>query len=206
MGAVAKLAVIVGPEYRPTDPYPPGFSSYDEYFDGEIQGAGYRRLIEHDPAIGSTSVRRFKFAHSALAQLEFGTIAWPGADYAIPLSSGCAFVSRIGGRMKLVYAQYAADDELEPEPETLLDEVDDLEALHVACDGRRVGLLRLFRVEDATPAQLWVVTPSPVPGEQVLAVMGLPNITGDAGSMYRANITLELLLGNLKIYSRIGYV
>ena len=206
MAAVAKLVVIVGPEYRPTDPYPPEFSSYDEYFNGEIQGGGYRRLIEYDPALELTAVRRFKFAHDTLRALEFGNNAPPGGDYAIPLSSGVAFVSRIDERLKVVYAQYASGDMPEPEPETFLDETDGYDGLYVACDGRRIGLLKLYRVEDATPAQLWVVTPNPSPGEQVLSVMELPNLTGDAGSMYRANVTLELLLGSVKIYSRIGFV
>ncbi|SFI68710.1 hypothetical protein SAMN05216206_2747 [Pseudomonas guineae] len=189
--------IILPPEYRPTDPYPPAavdnptllFESYDDYHGWLSEKVC--RLAIHDPIAGTTLVKRI----AALPITGFGIKSQHhvlhGSEWFSPIDAGviCASWDRLFNdyRMTVSYAKFAEEGAAEPDIELLLGPIapssDGDARVYFASDGRRLSILTMPANPGGDGAFLYTITPEPLSGESRLTTTRLPQLaSGTAGS------------------------
>ena len=122
--ARAVAVILLPPEYRPTDPYPPHapddpgwvFASYDSYW--YWLGKKEIRAAIHDPLSGETDVRRIARPTIDLNNLTAG-LAWNrnlSASVMCPMGAGLLFAGEgeAGPETRIEFCRYSTESELVP--------------------------------------------------------------------------------------------
>lgn len=200
--ARAVAVILLPPEYRPTDPYPPHvpdhpewvFESYDDYYwswlaDHEI------RVAIHDPLSGETDVRRIAFPTIDLYSLTQEQ-AWNGSfssSVMCPMGAGLLFVGEnwAGTETRIEFCRYSTGSELVP-PEaeavvTVPSEYDGDRGYkgYMAAGQRSVAICWPGKVYDGSSGLVYVFTPDPEDGGIPLATIEVPDFKIDTyGSIF----------------------
>ena len=198
--ARAVAVILLPPEWRPTDPYPPHvpdypegvFESYEEYWswlaDQEI------RVAIHDPLSGETDVRRIARPTIDLHDLTQER-AWNGSftkSVMCPMGAGLLFVGERWDESwseletRIEFCRYSTESELVP-PEavvTLPSEYREYTG-YMAAGQQSVAICWPGSVYDGRSGLVYVFTPDPESGGIPLATIEAPNFNdGTGGSDY----------------------
>lgn len=195
--ARAVAVILLPPEYRPTDPYPPHapddpewvFESYDDYWywlpRKEI------RVAIHDPLSGETDVRRI-----ACPTMGLHSLAWRGAwnvslasSAVWPMGAGVLFVGGSYGtepETRIEFCRYSTESELVP-PEAVVTFPTGYwrDTGYVAAGQQSVAICWPGSVYDGSSGLVYVFTPDPEDGGIPLATIEVPNFkSGYYGSPF----------------------
>lgn len=195
--ARAVAVILLPPEWRPTDPYPPHapddpewvFESYEDYWywlaRQEI------RVAIHDPLSGETDVRRIARPTIYLYELKQER-AWNGrfsSSVVCPMGAGLLFVGEGYGaepETRIEFCRYSTESELVP-PEAVVtvplsDYMRDTGGCIVAGQ-RSVAICWPGSPYDGSSGLVYVFTPDPEDGGIPLAMIEVPNFkSGTYGS------------------------
>lgn len=204
--ARAVAVILLPPEYRPTDPYPPHapddpgwvFESYDDYWywlaDQEI------RVAIHDPLSGETDVRRIARPTIDLNNLATG-LAWNGSfESAVmcPMGAGLLFAGEVedggedededGTETRIEFCRYSTESELVPLEAVVTVPLSDYQRYtggYIVAGQRSVAICWPGSVYDGSSGLVYVFTPDPEDGGIPLAMIEVPNFkSGTYGSDY----------------------
>lgn len=191
--ARAVAVILLQPEYRPTDPYPPHapddpewvFESYDSYW--YWLGGKEIRVAIHDPLSGETDVRRIARPTINVYDLTTGR-AWNGkfsSSIMCPMGAGMLFVGNEGGfgtETRIEFCRYSTESELVP-PEavaTFPPEYDVDTRGYIVAGQKSVAICWPGSVYYGISGLVYVFTPDPESGGIPLATMEVPNFNGGA--------------------------
>ena len=188
--ARAVAVILLPPEYRPTDPYPPHapdspewvFESYEDYWywleEQEI------RVAIHDPLSGETDVRRIARPTIDLSNLALEQ-AWNGSfESAVvcPMGAGLLFVGEDGDgtETRIEFCRYSTESELVPREAvaTLPPEYHGDTGGYMVAGQRSVAICWPGSVYDGSSGLAYVFTPDPEIGGIPLATIEAPNFNG----------------------------
>lgn len=197
--ARAVAVILLPPEYRPTDPYPPHapddpewvFESYDDYWswlaDQEI------RVAIHDPLSGETDVRRIAHPTIDLSDLAVEQ-AWNGSfkrSVMCPMGAGLLFVGKSfsGLEMRIEFCRYSTESELVP-PEAVVTIPSVYQGFwytgYMVAGRQSVAICWPGSVFDESGGLVYVFTPDPESGGIPLATIEVPNFKSRTyGSVFR---------------------
>lgn len=198
--ARAVAVILLPPEYRPTDPYPPHapddpgwvFGSYDGYW--YWLGLKEIRVAIHDPLSGETDVRRIarpKINLNFLRQEQ----AWNGSfssSVMCPMGAGMLFVGEVFGEagleMRIEFCRYSTESELVP-PEAVVTPPSVYHGFYytgyMVAGQQSVAICLPGSPYDGGSGLVYVFTPDPEIGGIPLATIEAPNFKGGtAGSDY----------------------
>ena len=198
--ARAVAVILLPPEYRPTDPYPPHvpghpewvIESYDDYWsllaDLEI------RVAIHDPLSGETDVRRIAPPTINLYKLSEEQ-AWNGSfssSVMCPMGAGILFVGEnwAGTETRIEFCRHSTGSELfPPEAEAVvtvsLSQSQRYAGGHIVAGQRSVAIYWPGSVYDGSSGLVYVFTPDPEDGGIPLATIEVPNFKGNTyGSIF----------------------
>lgn len=195
--ARAVAVILLPPEYRPTDPYPPHapddpewvFESYDSYW--YWLGGKEIRVAIHDPLSGETDVRRIARPTINLNNLAAG-LAWNRYFSAVvmcPMGAGLLFVGEDGDgtETRIEFCRYSTESELVPLEAvvTLPPEYHGNAGGYIVAGQQSVAICWPGSVYVGSSGLVYVFTPDPESGGIPLATIEAPNfIGGSAGSDY----------------------
>ena len=189
--ARAVAVILLPPEYRPTDPYPPHapdepgwvFESYEDYWywleEQEI------RVAIHDPLSGETDVRRIARPTINLNNLAQEQ-AWNGSfssSVMCPMGAGMLFVDEnwAGTETRIEFCRYSTGSELVP-PEAVvtapLSGYQRFKGGHIVAGQRSVAICWPGSPYDGSSGLVYVFTPDPEDGGIPLATIEVPNFKG----------------------------
>ena len=194
--ARAVAVILLPPEYRPTDPYPPHapddpgwvFGSYESYWywlaRQEI------RVAIHDPRSGETDVRRIARPAIELSDLAIEQ-AWNGSfkrSAMCPMGAGLLFVGKVGPEARIEFCRYSTESELVP-PEAVVTLPSEYEGSYytgyMVAGQRSVAICWPGSWYDGRSGLVYVFTPDPESGGIPLATIEVPNFkSGTGGSDY----------------------
>lgn len=196
--ARAVAVILLRPEYRPTDPYPPHapddpewvFESYDSYW--YWLGGKEIRVAIHDPLSGETDVRRIARPTIDLNNLATG-LAWnrnSSASVMCPMGAGLLFVGEDGDgtETRIEFCRYSTESELVPLEAvvTLPPEYHGDAGGYIVAGQQSVAICWPGSVYVGSSGLVYVFTPDPESGGIPLATIEAPNfIDGTFGSAYR---------------------
>lgn len=185
--ARAVAVILLPPEYRPTDPYPPHapddpewvFESYDSYWYW-LEGQEIRVAI-HDPLSGETDVRRIARPTIDLYDLT-SEQAWNGRFWSsvmCPMGAGLLFVGvdETLPETRIEFCRYSTESELVP-PEavvTLPPGYHDISAGYIVAGQQSVAICWSGSRHNGTGGLVYVFTPDPESGGIPLATIEVPN-------------------------------
>lgn len=187
--ARAVAVILLPPEYRPTDPYPPHapddpgwvFESYDDYW--SWLGGQEIRVAIHDPLSGETDVRRIARPTINLPKLSEEQ-AWNGSfssSVMCPMGAGLLFVGEnwAGTETRIEFCRYSTGSELVP-PEavvTVPSEYDGDRGYkgYIVAGQRSVAICWPGSPFDGSSGLVYVFTPDPEDGGIPLATIEVPN-------------------------------
>ena len=197
--ARAVAVILLPPEWRPTDPYPPHapddpgwvFESYQDYWywlrRKEI------RVAIHDPLSGETDVRRIARPTINVYDLTTG-LAWNGkfsSSIMCPMGAGLLFVGWdwIGTETRIEFCRYSTESELVPPEEVVtvvpLSADQRYSEGYMAAGQRSVAICWPGEVFDGSSGLVYVFTPDPEDGGIPLATIEVPNfISRTYGSIF----------------------
>lgn len=205
--ARAVEALLLPPEWRPDDPFPPHapdepewvFETYEDYWWWLEAYSPELRLVIIDPQNGQSYLRYIARPPIDLSELVVGQPEWNGRFYGstmIPLSSGIVFVGVVPGspsREKImVYCKYATTvDVSSPEVLDTVAENDYWHSWVVATNGKSVAICRVGSVYSGPGGSgtnsgiIHIFTPEPEPGKAALIKIEAPFFVGGTfGSSY----------------------
>lgn len=196
--ARAVAVILLPPEWRPTDPYPPHapddpewvFASYQDYwdwlYDQEI------RVAIHDPCSGETDVRRIARPTIDLNNLAEEQ-AWNGSftsSVMCPMGAGLLFVGEgyngVELETRIEFCRYSTGSELAP-PEAVVTLPTGYwrDTGYVAAGQQSVAICWPGSVYDGSSGLVYVFTPDPEDGGIPLATIEVPNFkSGYYGSPF----------------------
>lgn len=197
--ARAVAVILLPPEYRPTDPYPPHvpdypegvFESYDSYW--YWLGGKEIRVAIHDPLSGETDVRRIARPTIDLNNLAAG-LAWSRdslASVMFPMGAGLLFVGEDGDgtETRIEFCRYSTESELVPLEAVVTAPLSDYQRYTGGCivaGQRSVVICFPGSPYDVSSGLVYVFTPDPEDGGIPLAMIEVPNFKGGTyGSDYR---------------------
>lgn len=186
--ARAVAVILLPPEYRPTDPYPPHapddpgwvFGSYDSYWDW--LGGKEIRVAIHDPLSGETDVRRIAHPTIDLYNLT-QEYAWNGSfesSIMCPMGAGLLFVGMGGARpeKRIEFCRYSTESELVP-PEVVVTVPSEYQGRYftgfMAAGQKSVAICWPGSVYGGISGLVYVFTPDPEDGGIPLATIEAPN-------------------------------
>ena len=192
--ARAVAVILLPPEYRPTDPYPPHvpddpgwvFGSYESYWywlaDQEI------RVAIHDPLSGETDVRRIARPTIDLSNLAVEQ-AWNGSfkrSAMCPMGAGLLFVGEVEGEAgpeaRIEFCRYSTESELVP-PEAVVTLPSEYQGHpgYMVAGQQSVAICWPGSVYDGRSGLVYVFTPEPEIGGIPLVTIEAPNFNGGGG-------------------------
>lgn len=194
--ARAVAVILLPPEWRPTDPYPPHapddpewvFESYEDYW--YWLGEEEIRVAIHDPRSGETDVRRIARPTISLDNLALEQ-AWNGSfESAVmcPMGAGLLFVSKnwVGTETRIEFCRYSTESELVPPEAVVTVPLSDYQRYTVGCivaGQRSVAICWPGSPYDGSSGLVYVFTPDPEDGGIPLAMIEVPNFkSGTYGS------------------------
>lgn len=197
--ARAVAVILLPPEWRPTDPYPPHapddpewvFESYDDYYWYWLAGQEIRVAI-HDPLSGETDVRRIAPPTINLNNLAQER-AWNGSftkSVMCPMGAGLLFVGEnwAGTETRIEFCRYATESELvPPEPEVVVTfpSVYWRNTGYMVAGQQSVAICWPGSVFVESSGMVYVFTPDPENGGIPLKTIEVPNfIDRTYGSLY----------------------
>lgn len=197
--ARAVAVILLPPEWRPTDPYPPHVPDYPEWVFESYENYWYWlgereiRVAIHDPRSGETDVRRIARPTINLNNLATG-LAWnrnSSASVMCPMGAGLLFVGEVhtwaGVETRIEFCRYSTESELVP-PEAVATlpsgyqghpgyMVAGQQSVAICWPGWRFG---------ESIGLVYVFTPDPEIGGIPLATIEAPNFNdGTGGADYR---------------------
>lgn len=190
----AVAVILLQPEYRPTDPYPPHapddpervFESYEDYWDW-LEGQEIRVAI-HDPLSRETDVRRIARPTINLYGLSEEP-SWNGEEQAwngrfsrslmCPMGAGLLFVGRDWAETetRFEFCRYSTESELVP-PEavvTIPQGYYGIRSGYIVAGQQSVAICRPGSPYDGSSGLVYVFTPDPEDGGIPLAMIEVPN-------------------------------
>ena len=195
--ARAVAVILLPPEYRPTDPYPPHapddpewvFESYEDYWywleEQEI------RVAIHDPLSGETDVRRIARPTINLNNLA-QEYAWNGSftkSVMCPMGAGLLFVGEGYGanpETRIEFCRYSTESELVPPEAVVTAPLSGWQRYtggYMVAGQRSVAICWPGSVYDGSSGLVYVFTPDPEDGGIPLATIEVPNFkSGTWGS------------------------
>lgn len=196
--ARAVAVILLPPEYRPTDPYPPHapddpgwvFGSYDSYWYW-LSGQEIRVVI-HDPLSGETDVRRIARPTFDLNDLAVEE-AWDGSFRQLamcPMGAGLLFVGKNWNEPKarIEFCRYSTESELVPPEAVVTAPLSDYNGDTggcIAAGQQSVAICWPGSPNDGSSGLVYVVTPDPEDGGIPLAMIEVPNFkSGTYGSNF----------------------
>lgn len=184
--ARAVAVILLPPEWRPTDPYPPHapddpewvFESYEDYWYW-LRGQEIRVAI-HDPLSGETDVRRIARPTIGLNFLA-EEYAWNGSfesSIMCPMGAGLLFVGRSWARpeKRIEFCRYSTESELVP-PEAVVTLPSEYQGRtgYMVAGQQSVAIFWLGSVYNGSSGLVYVFTPDPENGGIPLATIEAPN-------------------------------
>lgn len=196
--ARAVAVILLPPEYRPTDPYPPHvpdhpewvFESYDYYWYW-LAGQEIRVAI-HDPLSGETDVRRIAPPTINLSKLSEEQ-AWNGSfssSVMCPMGAGMLFVGEnwAGTETRIEFCRYSTGSELVPPEAVVTAPLAQSQRFTGGCivaGQRSVAICWPGSPYDGSSGLVYVFTPDPEDGGIPLATIEVPNFkNGTWGSEF----------------------
>lgn len=195
----AVAVILLPPEYRPTDPYPPHapddpervFESYDDYYWSWLAGQEIRVAI-HDPLSGETDVRRIARPTIDLYELsrEGGWNGSFSSSVMCPMGAGLLFVGEnwAGTETLIEFCRYSTGSELVP-PEAVvtvpLSEYQRYSGGYFVAGQQSVAICWAGSPYDGSNGLMYVFTPDPEDGGIPLATIEVPSFKhGTYGSAF----------------------
>lgn len=197
--ARAVAVILLPPEYRPTDPYPPHapddpgleFTTYDDYW-WWLRTKELRVAI-HDPAAGATLVKRIARPSIYLNSLRIEP-AWNGRfnnSAVVPMGAGALFIGENADSpdLQVEYCRYSAgDDPNPPELVVVIPPGTTGAGGYVVMNEASVAICMPGSVHTGDSGRVFVVTPEPAPGQHALVMIEAPNFIG---STYSADYSFQ---------------
>ena len=195
--ARAVAVILLPPEYRPTDPYPPHapddpdwvFPTYDSYW-WWLRDYRELRVAIHDPAAGTTLVKRIARPSIDTNELRYES-AWSGSfsdSAVVPMGAGVLFIGeRFGSSdLQVEYCRYSVGDDLD-QPELVAAIPPNIAGTggYVAMNDASVAICIPVSALAGDNGRVFVFTPEPAPGQYALVMIEAPNfIWSTFGSDY----------------------
>lgn len=182
----AVAVILLPPEYRPTDPFPPHapddpdweFGTYDDYW-WWLRTKELRVAI-HDPAAGTTLVKRIARPNIDLSSMR-GEPAWNGrfnSTAVVPMGPGALFIGKNSYTpdFQVEYCRYSVGtDPDQPELVVAIPPGITGSGGYVVTNEKSVAICMPGSVHTGDSGRIFVVTPEPAPGQQALVMIEAPN-------------------------------